>query len=274
MQQVPYNITPDSITVFCNGRMHTVLADRRTEYEELAEHLRGGDHDPAVIENLANREVFVSKKVAGVNGVEVKHGTVFYMGDPIHSTLTSKLLRMLDEGYDVTPWTNFLGRLMLNPSYRSRESLYDFLDHFNAPITPEGKFIAFKRIRQDWTDVHTGKFDNSIGTRVQMPRHLVDDDNQRTCSAGLHVCADEYLSGFATGSSYRTVVVEVCPSDVVSVPYDYNFSKMRCCEYKVLAEIDSGEVDAVLEEEVYGYDYEGYGVSDYDDYYDEEEYNY
>lgn len=265
--QVPYNITPDSITVFCKGRIHTVLSDRRTEYEELAEHLRGGEHDPEVIENLANREVYVSKKVTGVHGVEVKNGSVYYNGDPIHSTLTEKLLRLLDEGFDVTPWVNFLGRLMLNPSYRSREALYDFLEHFNAPITPDGKFIAFKRIRKDWTDVHTGKFDNSIGKLVQMPRHMVDDDNSRTCSAGLHVCADEYLSGFATGSGYRTVVVEVCPSDVVSVPYDYNFSKMRCCEYRVLHEIETSDVEKVLEDEIYEYDFESFWE-------EEEDYNF
>lgn len=268
--QVPYSITPDSITVFCNGRIHTVLADRHTEYEELAEHLRGAEHDPDTIENLANREVFVSKKVVGVNGVEVKNGSVYYNGEPIHSTLTEKLLRLLDEGFDITPWVRFLSNLMQNPSYRSRESLYDFLEHFNAPITPEGNFIAFKRIRQDWTDVHTGKFDNRVGTTVSMPRHMVDDDNRRTCSAGLHVCADEYLSGFATGSNYRTVVVEVCPSNVVSVPYDYNFSKMRCCEYKVLAEIDSGQIDDILDDEIYSYD-------TYDEYYafdGEEEYDY
>jgi hypothetical protein len=49
-------------------------------------------------------------------------------------------------------------------------------------------------------------------------------------------------------------VVEVNPAHVVAVPYDYDFAKMRVCEYKVLAEIQPEKIPDVLDEEVYGYD--------------------
>jgi hypothetical protein len=62
----------------------------------------------------------------------------------------------------------------------------------------------------------------------------------------LHVCADEYLKGYANGTDARTLVVEVNPADVVAVPYDYNFAKMRVCEYKVLSEIDPVKIQEVL----------------------------
>jgi hypothetical protein len=87
-----------------------------------------------------------------------------------------------------------------------------------------------------------------------MDRSKVDDDPQHTCSSGLHVCADEYLKGYATGENNRTLVVEVNPANVVAVPYDYNFSKMRVCEYKVLTEIEPKEIPDILSEEMYDFD--------------------
>lgn len=229
--RIPYTISDDSVTIFAKGGIHTMQATN-PNFEELVELLRGDDHDEEQMVDLINQEQYVSRKVAGTSGVTVANGTVYYEGTPVHNTLTERLLDLLDEGLDVTPWANFLSNLMDNPSYRSRESLYDFLEHFKAPITEDGCFIAFKRVRSDFTDLHTGKFDNSPGKVVSMPRHLVDDDNQRTCSAGLHVCADEYLKGYAVGAT--TLAVKVNPRDVVSVPYDYNFSKMRTCQYEVL----------------------------------------
>jgi hypothetical protein len=38
----------------------------------------------------------------------------------------------------------------------------------------------------------------------------------------------------------------------VAVPYDYNFAKMRVCEYKVAAEIDPKTIPQVLDSEMYG----------------------
>jgi hypothetical protein len=49
-------------------------------------------------------------------------------------------------------------------------------------------------------------------------------------------------------------VVEVNPANVVAVPYDYNFSKMRVCEYKVLTEIEPKEIPDILSEEMYDFD--------------------
>lgn len=117
--------------------------------------------------------------------------------------------------------------------------------------------------------------DNSIGNVIKMDRAKVDDDPQHTCSSGLHVCADEYLKGYATDSNARTLVVEVNPANVVAVPYDYNFSKMRVCEYKVLAEIEPKQIPDILSEGVYGYDtmpddYD-YDTGVYDHHYDYDE---
>ena len=36
----------------------------------------------------------------------------------------------------------------------------------------------------------------------------------------------------------KVVLCEVDPSNVVSVPIDYNNTKMRVCEYKVIKEVE------------------------------------
>lgn len=248
--QVPFTLSNESLSVFANGKMHTIRNSHRN-YDLVVEHLKEGDHDEHLLEELCSVEVAARNYTSGHDNVEVKWGQVFYKGSPVHNTLTEKLLGLMDLLLDVTPWVRFLENLMENPSYRSRESLYDFLEHFNAPITPDGCFIAFKRVREDFKDIHSGKFDNSPGTVVTMQRSQVDDDNQRTCSAGLHVCADEYLKGYATGSGYRTVAVKVNPRDVVSVPYDYNFSKMRTCAYEVLNEVEARDIEDLLTELIF-----------------------
>ena len=69
-----------------------------------------------------------------------------------------------------------------------------------------------------------------------MPRPSVDDDPAKTCSAGLHVCSLSYLSTFGGD---RTILVEVCPADVVAVPIDYQNSKVRVSRLRVVREVDS-----------------------------------
>lgn len=247
--RVPYTLSDESITVFVDGKMRTVLSGNRN-FERLKGHLRGPEHDTQTILILSDRGETVRRSHASV---EVVDGVVYYKGEAVHNALTDKLLNLLDDGFDADPWVKFLEKIMENPSYRSRNCLYEFLEHFNAPITPEGNFIAFKRVRSDWKDIHSGTMDNSIGKVVKMDRTKVDDDPQQTCSSGLHVCADEYLKGYATTSNHRTLVVEVNPANVVAVPYDYNFSKMRVCEYKVLEEIEPSKMYDILAEEMYAY---------------------
>ena len=114
------------------------------------------------------------------------------------------------------------------------------------PITENGTFLTYKKIKGDWTDVYTGKFDNSIGAEPEMPRNQVNEDSSQTCSAGLHVCSYEYLPSFGTSPGNRVVICEVNPRDVVSIPDDYNNTKMRVCRYKVIGEVEDYTEEDIL----------------------------
>jgi hypothetical protein len=118
------------------------------------------------------------------------------------------------------------------------------LEKNNLPITSDGHFLAYKKVRKDFKDCHTGTMDNSVGKIVEMERHEVDDNANNTCSNGLHFCSKEYLNHFG---GERTVIVKINPADVVSIPTDYDFSKGRACRYEVIGELGVHPDDAFKE---------------------------
>jgi hypothetical protein len=79
---------------------------------------------------------------------------------------------------------------MENPSYRAVNELYGFLEKNRLPITPDGHFLAYKKVRDDYKDIHSGTMDNSVGKIVEMERNQVNDDKNQTCSSGLHFCSE------------------------------------------------------------------------------------
>ena len=126
---------------------------------------------------------------------------------------------------------------MANPSRRAVNELYAFLSHKNLPVTDAGTFLAYKSVRSDYTDHHTGDFNNSIGNTLEMTRNNVCDDHNQGCSIGFHAGSLEYASSFG-GADSVLLIVEIDPADVVSVPSDCECQKLRTCKYKVVAKYD------------------------------------
>jgi hypothetical protein len=159
----------------------------------------------------------------------------------MHNALTSRKIAMLQEGFPIEPMVAFMENLYANPSKRAVTELYGFLEKNNLPITPDGHFLAYKKVRHNFLDVHSGTMDNSPGTIVEMERNQVDDNKDQTCSTGLHFCGMSYLSCFGGD---RTVIVKINPADVVSIPSDYNEAKGRACRYEVIGELGVEAGDA------------------------------
>ena len=120
---------------------------------------------------------------------------------------------------------------------RSRNQLWRFVATNKITITPEGDLLFYKKVKDDYFDVHTGKSNRyTVGSTHSMHRSLVDDDPESTCSHGLHVCSYEYLREFG---GQRTLVCRVNPADVVSVPIDYHNTKVRVCQLTVVKEVSN-----------------------------------
>lgn len=251
MAKLFYTFSDQSLSVFVRDTLQTIPATH-PGFEKLKAHLTDPtleDHDELLVAELLDKRELVSRLTAGL--VTVVGNEVFYKGGPVRSTLTAKLIELLDAGMDATPWVWFLNNVMENPSDRSKECLYNFIDHFQAPLTPDGCFVAFKYVRDDFGSAHANpdgtRMDNTPGKVVEMPREEVNPDPNQTCSTGLHVCASSYLGGYAWNN--KVVACKVNPRDVVAVPTDYGFSKMRVCRYEVLFEMENEHDVAKVETE-------------------------
>jgi hypothetical protein len=162
----------------------------------------------------------------------------------MNNGLATRMIGMLQDEFPIEPMVNFMENLMTNPSKRAVTELYGFLEKNNLPITPDGHFLAYKKVRNDYLDIHSGTMDNSVGKIVEMERNEVDDNKDQTCSTGLHFCSQEYLPHFG-GYESRVVIVKINPADVVSIPSDYNNAKGRACRYEVIGEVGSNPKDEV-----------------------------
>lgn len=220
------------ITVTLDGDTFT-LTDTHPNYTKARDALKARDGD------LLSTLVDIPKAVEDFSGgaVRVVADEVQYKGKTIHNSLTRRMLEMMREGFDIMPLANFLSNIQKNPSFRAVNELYGFLEKNRLPITDDGHFLAYKRIREDFTDIYSGTFDNHPGQVCSMERNEVDEDKDVTCSTGLHFCSIEYLPQFGTVGAKdkdNVVILKINPADVVAIPSDYNNAKGRTCRYEVV----------------------------------------
>ena len=253
---IPYILTDNSLTVVVNGKAHT-MDSTNPAFHQANEALKNEDAEK--LEQLFDTSKAVEDYVDG--NISVKEGVVRYETEEVHGHVVGRILDFMRQGLPYKPLVKFLDKLMSNPSRRATQELYAFLEHKSMPLTPDGNFLAYKSVREDFTDWHSGKFDNNVGNTLEMTRNSVCDDANIGCSDGFHAGSLEYARSFGHGGNL--MIVEIDPSDVVSVPTDCNCQKLRTCKYKVVSLFerkleeplcdDYGDYDCVIDD---GYDEE------------------
>ena len=260
----PYIVQGSNITVVIGTTPHTV-SKSHIAYNKLLNAIKAGDWETV-------QDIIEPKQVVldfGQGNVSIEGDKIFWKGREMHNALTKRMVAMIQEDFPVEPLIAFMENLMDNPSKRAVNELYGFLEKNTLPITSDGCFLAYKKVRQDYLDCHSGTvlnkpaaymtdedtaaLEEAVGknnevtvaveggvTVVSMDRNLVDDDQNRTCSTGLHFCSKDYLSVFG---GERIVILKINPRDVVSIPNDYNDSKGRCARYEIVDEIDKDKAD-------------------------------
>jgi hypothetical protein len=232
----PYILQGSNIVIVVDGKPHTVNKTH-ISYEKLRDAIKANDQE--LVRELINPRAIVVKYAKG--NVSINGDEFMWRDTPMNTTLGNKMIAMLKEGFPVDPLVEFMHNLMQNPSKRAVDELYGFLEKGQLPITPDGYFLAYKKVNDNYTDCHTGKISNHVGAVVEMERNAVDDNRDQTCSTGLHFCSQEYLKSFGGA---RTMILKINPRDVVSIPKDYNDSKGRCCRYEVIGELDAAPEQA------------------------------
>lgn len=152
--------------------------------------------------------------------------------------LKEKVSQLLAKQLPVAPILAFWDNLSENPNENSKNCLFNFLEANQFTLTPDGHFIAYKKVTKmdDGTlmDSHSRTVNNNVGSIPTMDREKVNSNPNEVCSHGLHVGAWGYVNNF---SGQVIIACKVNPKDVCAVPTDYQFQKMRTCRYEVLAEV-------------------------------------
>lgn len=253
---ISYIKTPNHLSiVFDDGTPLTVYTNH-PRFKEIISALNQKDWDQ--VRRLADPVVEVRQNLSliGVDEERIKivYGIVYFDDEPMQGLVFDRMVAMAADGFDISSLKRFIINLQDNPSYRAVQSLYNFLEVGDLPITEDGHFIAYKRVRTNFTDEKTGLLDNSPGKVVEMPRNKVNEDPEQTCSYGLHVCSRAYLPNYGSSSGGQVIMVKVHPRDVVAIPNDYNNSKMRVCRYEVLKALtlESNTYSALPKEKLEG----------------------
>ena len=229
------------VNAFVGGEAYTFDKNHHN-YNALIRHLKSGnvEHFEAAYDVASSVEHFCD------GYVHVKNGTLNWNGIPMPELFTDRILDMKKEGFDFDSMLNFMCNLNDNPSDKSILELFDFMQNKNLPITQDGHFLAYKAVRPDFKDIYSGSIDNSVGEVVEVDRSKVDSNRNRHCGAGLHVGAIDYVTSYGGinldnhddndgDGGNQIVICKVNPADVVSVPSDARFQKLRACRYEVVA---------------------------------------
>lgn len=257
--------TGTNVVIYLGGKPVT-CANTHPNFEKIVKALNDDSSETAIKQLIDMKEAImkeVPKEVS--NNVEFKDGIVYYKGTPVPQTVSSRINGMVKLGFNIVPMLNFVDNLYDNPSYRATQELLGFLECNELPITEDGYFLSYKKVRNNYMDIFSGTFDNSIGQVCEMPRNQVNENQNQTCSQGLHFASYSYMAVFGDqgdGASDRLMVLKINPKDVVAIPTDYNNAKGRCCKYIVVDEIKNDGIEEIPDNFIPGYKDENNGIVD------------
>lgn len=239
---LPHIISEDSITILIDNYPE-VVSSAHPNFDLIAEAIQNGDWDE--IPDLVKVADTIVKASRG--GFTIRNDEVYYNDTLVTGRIGEVMISYIRNGLDLQPLLNFYEKLQQNPRYSVVNELYDFIEQADTVVFhPDGDFIAYKLVRDDYRDIYSGRVDNSPGQKLpRLESNQVDDDRYRTCSKGYHFCSAGYLPHYGSANS-RVVLVKINPADVVAIPTDYNYAKGRATTYEILAEVPRDRAVQIL----------------------------
>ena len=262
-----YTLTSNTLCIYGESE-HLEIPKDHPNFKEATQLILGGVTDFAQYKPLMD---IISSISSCTNGrVELIGDKVYYNSDEVHNAVVDAILDYRANGLPVEPICKFLENLMQNPSKNSIDQLWNFVSEHKLPLTEDGMLLAYKVVRPNYKDKYTGTIDNSVGCKPTMDRNKIDDNPKNHCSPGLHVGSLSYAGpqGWYASTGDNCIIVKLHPKDVVCVPDDFSYGKMRTCGYEVIKDYakalksttyksdDYEEVDSYFE------DYNEYSVGD------------
>ena len=134
--------------------------------------------------------------------------------------------------------------LVKEDSYLSEEDIYigDLVDLYTMLTTDDSEQTTV------FTDHHSGTFRIRLGHIVQMDRSKTDSDQTHTCSSGLHCASKNWLESNYFGTVGMRVLVN--PANIVAIPPEDSYGKMRTCAYYPVNIVNYGTDGRIIDENI------------------------
>lgn len=242
--------------ILADGTVLPVSSDH-PRYDKIVASLIAGESEDSIVKLVNPAQAAYGKLTRLSERVTRKGNTLFFDGDVIGNALSKHILRIMDEAVEVgdesaeenswKAYVNFLEKLQTNPSKKSKKHLFTFMEAHGITVHPDGDILLYKGVNEDFTSKSHGygivdgviyeraALPNNVGSVVEIPRSMVDDNRDVACSTGLHAGTYSYANSFA-GFGGKLVMVKINPRDVVSVPSDSSDQKVRVARYEVFEE--------------------------------------
>lgn len=149
----------------------------------------------------------------------------------------------------ISTYRNFWTLMSLNPDEECRKNLYWFLQLHGLKLAKCGFFVAYRNVDTTeeegvYTDHHSHSTRITIGNVVTLDRNKCDCDSSIECSRGLHCASGKWLKRNYFGSVGLACLVN--PADVVAVPHNSEYGKLRTCAYLPMEIIHYDKNDNVI----------------------------
>lgn len=99
-----------------------------------------------------------------------------------------------------------------------------------------------------FTDHYSRTFRIRLGHIVQMDRSKTDSDQTHTCSSGLHCASKDWLESNYYGTVGMRVLVN--PANIVAIPPEDSYGKMRTCAYYPVSIVNYGIDGHIIDENI------------------------
>lgn len=234
-----YTLTPQSITIIDEQKnVHTIqIGDK---FQQVLAMIKAGNIKKilTLLSPKASTE-YVLKGIKIVSDTSISYNGKIY-DEKEYRGLIDYIIKCAKSKLPYEYLLRFLDNLALNPDAYSRINLFKFLQQTGIKITENGYIAGVKSVNAEYKSHHDGTTLHKVGTFVSFPREKCNSNPSDTCSYGLHTGGSRYVNSFG-GSGSHILVTIIHPRDVVCVPNDHSWQKMRACLYYVAGELTNEE---------------------------------
>ena len=176
----------NTITLHISGEIRPRVLQVNTRTSEILSKIK--EINTAYKINLTNKLDLLNDFlafIAPIKYVATKHERLMIGDDnmlylkgyeerPIFGYLGRKMVEFIEEDYDVEYLINFWENCMLNPKKEAVNELFDFLEANKYPITPDGCFIGYKKVKSVSGKLSDNKAEKFKGLRMDSKGNVRD----------------------------------------------------------------------------------------------------